>query len=106
LSINPTSVDFAPVAVGGTSNQVLLTVSNNTGNVSLSPVDLALSGSNASDFTISANTCTSQSLGSGSMSCLVGITFAPLSAGPKSATLTVTAGTETASVSLSALQSS
>jgi hypothetical protein len=57
--------------------------------------NVALGGANAADYAITSNTCAGATLPSGS-TCTVGLTFTPGAAGTRSATLTFTDNTATA----------
>jgi hypothetical protein len=110
LSLSPTTVDFGNVTNGDASAnnpqsgitltvgsgeagvQVLTVQNNGTGNQG--PLSVALAGTNAGDFGIVGDTCTTLTtpfLASGA-TCTIKVTFAPTSLGAKTATLTVTAG--------------
>gem|GEM_PF-3114803 len=91
------SLDLGSTDIGSTTSQTL-TVSN-TGDAALSVSNITLSGANAAEFSVSA---TSFAINAG-QSQDVTVTFAPTSAGTKSASLSIThdaVGTPT-SVSLS-----
>jgi len=83
-SLTPTSLSFS--AVVGTSSASQTATLANTGNSPLSISGIALGGASANDYS-QTNTCGS-SLAAGS-SCSIAITFAPISAGSLSATLSV-----------------
>jgi hypothetical protein len=57
--------------------------------------NVALTGANAADYAIASNSCAGATLPSGS-TCTVGVAFAPGAAGTRSATLTITDNTATA----------
>ncbi len=82
VTVSPTSLSFQ---VGTPAQQVTVT-STGTGPLAISSV--ALSGANTSNFSIAANSCTSNSLNVGS-SCAISIAYLP-SASPNSALLTIT----------------
>lgn len=81
ISVSCPSKDFGSVIVGNTSNRSC-TVSN-TGTGDLSVDSISITGSDASMFS-QTNTCSTVSPGG---SCEISLTFAPISVGPKSATL-------------------
>ncbi len=84
--VSPSALTFAQQADGTTSASQTVTLSNN-GTAALSISNIAISGTNASDFA-SANTC-GAALGAGS-SCTISATFTPAAAGSRSASLVVT----------------
>lgn len=104
ISWSPTTLTFGSQNTGTTSASQAATLQN-TGTASLAtarPANLAISGTNASDFSISSTTCGS-TLAAG-VGCIVNVTFTPSTLGSKSATLTETDATATnspQSVSLS-----
>ena len=76
---------FADTLVGKSSSGSI-TVSS-TGKLALSKVGVSLSGMNSSDFSFSANQCSTIPTGG---SCTVSVSFTPLAVGPRSASLTIT----------------
>jgi hypothetical protein len=92
-SITPAGREFgvrAPAA--GTSPAQLFTV-RNTGNAPLAVGAVALDGASAGAFALVADTCSGQSVAPGA-TCAVGVAFAPVVAGWRSATLRVPADTD------------
>jgi len=89
VSLSPTSVSFGNQNVGSTSSAQAVSLTN-SGTTPLSISNIALSGTNASDFAQS-NTCPSGSstLAAGS-SCTINVTFTPGANGARSANLTFT----------------
>jgi trimeric autotransporter adhesin len=88
----PPSLTFTTQTVGTTSAAQNITVSNATGTAPLSIAvnGIAIGGTNAGDFLISANNCgTTVAIGA---SCMISVEFKPTSATPtaRSASLTVT----------------
>jgi hypothetical protein len=84
---NPASHDFGTQKVGVPSTSVDFLVSNDYG----FPIDFTTNtweGPDAGDFSITANSCTSDSFGNFDY-CHIHVRFTPSSAGPKSATLVV-----------------
>jgi HYDIN/CFA65/VesB-like, Ig-like domain len=73
----------------------------NTGTTPLTPISLAMSGTNAGDFVAADPTC-GNSLNAGS-SCSINVTFEPAAKGTRSATLKITdnakGGTQTVTLS-------
>lgn len=101
FTMTPATQNFGDVVVGQTSTASMFTVTN-TGSAASSAVTVAISGGNASDFSIGANTCTGTL--APAATCTVSVTFAPPSAASPhmaSAMLTASAGTATASSALS-----
>ncbi|HEY2468693.1 MAG TPA: choice-of-anchor D domain-containing protein [Terracidiphilus sp.] len=100
VSVSPTSVTFANVAIGSTSSPKSVTLSN-TGTSAISISSIAITGTNASDFAISSKTCGSTLIASSS--CSVTMTFTPSVAGTRTASLVFTdsAGNSPQTASLS-----
>jgi hypothetical protein len=107
LTITPTAPNIAAaVQLGGSSAATTFTVVNNgAANVNQGQLTVALGGANASEFGIVADACsthaalvpntsTTTTLTPGSF-CTLGVEFAPISVGAKTATVTVTSGTST-----------
>jgi uncharacterized repeat protein (TIGR01451 family) len=91
-SASLTGTAFGNQAVNTTSGVQVFTYTN-TGNVELKVNTVTLTGANASDYTITANSCID--VGGGvpvaiGGTCTVAITFTPTAAGPRTGTLTVT----------------
>ncbi len=88
LSVGPVSRDFGSVRSGAASTAFMFTVVNgSTGSVS--GISVAVSGVNASSFTIASNTCGGGLAAGGT--CAVGVRFSPSSVGVNTASLDVTA---------------
>src|SRR5205814_1667733 len=87
VSASPTSLTFAGTAVGSTSASLTATLKNGLG-TSITISGVAITGVNAADFAISANTCAG-SLAAGA-SCASIVAFKPTAAGTRTATLTFT----------------
>lgn len=87
---SPASVAFGNQAVGTTSAQRTVTITNTatSGSDSLVLDQLAPGGADAGDFTLSNDTCSHASVPPGS-SCTVDVSFAPTQAGPRDASLSV-----------------
>ena len=99
----PTSLTFPSQAIGAASATFTVAITAGTAtNVSVSSATLA--GLDAADFVIVGNTCVPATL---PFSCIVQLTFVPLSAGSKSANLAVqwTGGTVTIPVAGTGLSS-
>jgi hypothetical protein len=105
LSIDPTVKDLGSLGVGTTSTAVVFTVTNH-GTGPSGAVSLSLTGSDASQFSLSANQCAAKSL-QPSATCTVSVSAAPTSAGVKAASLVAQSagdpGMATASLSATAL---
>jgi len=115
LTIQPSSQDFGTVVVNeAESGTITLTVSN-WSTTALGPVSAVLSGAAPGDFRVVYDTCTDNTLSaqtdtacastdiSGKLlpsSCAIGYRFVPKAVGARGATLTVTAGTETSTATL------
>lgn len=84
ISIDPPSKDFGDVVVGTGSSQVF--TATNTGTADLTFVAVSLVGARPTGVTVTADTCTGQSVAPNS-TCAVQVTFAPGMAGGMSATL-------------------
>jgi pimeloyl-ACP methyl ester carboxylesterase len=84
ISISPVSVNFGSVQVGSTSSPKMVKISN-TGKSDLVISNISITGSNASEFS-QTNNCTTIPKGN---SCTITVTFAPPSAGKKSATMSI-----------------
>jgi len=97
ITFNPTAFTFAATLVNQTSAVQNFTVSN-TGGTTATLQTPTITGSNASDFAISASTCGATL--AASTGCTLSITFKPTAAGTRSATLSLTdsAGTQTAAL--------
>lgn len=88
LSISPSSLVFDPQIVGTLSPAQALTV-RNVGAVPINPIAAVIGGANSGDFAIAASSC------SGTLAinatCTIDITYSPLAAGMRSATVTLSA---------------
>ncbi len=95
----PATLAFGNVAVGASADQTL-TVTN-TGGAPLNVGTPAITGANAGDFTINANTCTAPVAPAGT--CSLTVRFTPAAAGARAAVLSLPsndpAGTRTVSLS-------
>jgi hypothetical protein len=99
-SVSPASLSFPATTIGTTAGPQTVTLING-GAVSLSITSIAISGASAADFAIAANACGTTL--AASASCTVGITFKPVAAGARTATLVFTdsAGSSAQTVALS-----
>ena len=99
LSIS-SALTFPQTSVGQTSAAQTFTVTN-TGTTATTALTVSKAGSTPGEFTIGTNTCASATLAGGA-TCTFSVTFAPTSAGDKSASFVVaatTGGTVTGSAS-------
>jgi hypothetical protein len=86
ISLSPATLTFASTAVGSTTAAQTVTVKN-TGTGTATLTSETLTGTNPTDYLISANTCTT-SLAAGA-TCAVSIEFKPLAAGTLTANLSI-----------------
>lgn len=91
-SVSPSSVSYSTRPANSTSVPTTITFTN-TGTATLTLNAPAISGPNAGDFSIQSTNCTS-SLAVGS-SCMVGVSFGPLTAGFRTASLVFAGETDT-----------
>jgi hypothetical protein len=87
VTVSPATLAFGNQADGTKSVAKTVTVTNNTSSA-LTISSVALTGTNAGEFAVSSNTCGS-SVGA-HLSCKIGVTFDPVTAGAKTAALTIT----------------
>jgi len=87
LGISPASLTFGTILVGQTSAAQTLTLSN-TGSANLTVGTLALSGANAADFALGADTCSSQTLAPAA-NCMVAVTLTPAATGARAGQLDI-----------------
>ncbi len=85
-ALSNTTVNFGSLDLGASSTMTLTVTNTTTFTSTVTVSNIAISGTNASDFTQTSN-CTSLAQGA---SCTVTLTFAPTAIGTRSATLTVT----------------
>ena len=76
-----------PTITQGTTSPVQTIALTSSGNVPLNISAIALSGPNSNDFTLTPSTCPKLNVGS---ACNVNVTFSPLAAGQRSATINIT----------------
>jgi hypothetical protein len=105
LAIAPSTNDFGSLIVGSPSAPVTFTVTNK-GSAATGAVAVALSGSDADQFAVSADLCSGKTLAP-LATCTVAVSASPITPGSKTATLTAQAagdsGTATASLAANAL---
>jgi hypothetical protein len=87
VTVSVATFAFGNQADGTTSVAKTVALTNNTSSA-LTISSVALTGTNASEFAVSSNTCGSR-VGEHS-SCKIGVTFDPVTAGAKTAALTIT----------------
>ena len=99
---SPAALSFGSLTTGQTSGAQTLTISS-VGGQALSLNSITITGSNASDFSTTGNTCTAPGVLQPGASCSLMISFSPSAAGARSASLTITdnAAPPTLSVPLS-----
>jgi Beta-propeller repeat/Abnormal spindle-like microcephaly-assoc'd, ASPM-SPD-2-Hydin len=86
VQLTPTSVNFGNQPVGTTSLAKKITLSNK-GDVAVNITGISFTGTNASDFAETKNTCgTSVAAGA---SCFIGVSFTPAATGTRSAQVAV-----------------
>ena len=83
-TVSPSSLGWGSVSLGSSGGSKSATLTNG-GSVSIAISSVAISGNNATDFTISSKTCGSSL--AAHATCTVTIGFTPLSAGTRTATL-------------------
>ncbi len=87
ISVLPMSHNFGSVTVGSTSSAQTFTISN-TGTADLDIGTIALTGTNAFEFSKRNDTCSGQTVASNG-NCTFDVVFSPTSAGAKSANLVI-----------------
>jgi len=100
-SLSTSSIDFGTQQLGVTSSAQAATVTN-AGTTAITVNTISLSGLNAADFQLTADTCTGQVLPAGG-SCNIGVTFTPAATGSRNAAVAIadTAPDSPVSVALS-----
>lgn len=88
ISLSPTSLTYASRPIGSTSPSQRVTLTN-PGTVTMTDINTAISGANASDFS-QANNCGSSLAANGS--CDIDVTFSPSGEGSRTATMTISSG--------------
>jgi hypothetical protein len=97
-TLTPASLTWGIVVIGNTSSAKTATLTN-TGSGTLNITSISLTGTAASQYLISANTCGSTLAAGGT--CTISVEFKPTAEGVQSATLSVVdgAGTQTSALS-------
>ena len=96
LSLSPTSKAFGDVIVGSNASQIF--TMSNTGNTQLQIQSVTLSGANSDQFSLDTSGMSTSVAASGSTT--FSVTFAPTSAGAKSASVDIATNAEDPSASL------
>jgi Abnormal spindle-like microcephaly-assoc'd, ASPM-SPD-2-Hydin len=114
VSISPNPLNFPTITEGTTGNPMTITVTN-SGNATLHLTSAVVGGNNPSDFTTATSACNGAI--NAQTSCVITVSFAPLAAGQRTETITLTddasnspqvinvAGTANLAVSLGAASS-
>jgi len=87
ITVTPLSLNFGNVNVGSSSTPQIATIRND-GSANLSLGSIAITGTNASEFSKTADACSGQVLTPGA-SCSLQVSFSPTFAGSKAATLSI-----------------
>jgi hypothetical protein len=87
ITVTPSSVDFGSTALGDTSPNQTVTVKND-GTATLSLGAISIGGSNANQFSKTADKCSKKNLAPGAQ-CTVAARFKPTSNGPKAGLLII-----------------
>jgi phospholipase C len=88
LGLNPASLNFGTVKVGMTSQPMSMTVTNVAPTGNLRITNVAITGTNATDFTLTGNTCPASLRPKAS--CIVTATFTPSASGSRNANMQFT----------------
>ncbi len=86
VAITPTSLPFSSQAVGTTSPTQSITLTNVSTTAAVNVSNVTVTGTNAADFAVQSNTCSSLPPGA---ACSIGLSFTPGAAGSRSAALNV-----------------
>ena len=89
--LEPGSVDFGEVGVGGESDAVTVTL-RNAGTIALTVADIALSGDDADDYRLEGGDCASGDRIEPAAACTIEVVFAPADGGEREAAIEVTSG--------------
>ncbi|MCP4749401.1 MAG: choice-of-anchor D domain-containing protein [Proteobacteria bacterium] len=88
ISVKPTRYRFAEIAAGSSSNPRTFTITNDSTIDTLDIGSLSLAGTNASEFSLLSDNCSSQTLSTSGF-CTVQVVFSPASTGFKFANLLI-----------------
>lgn len=97
--LSPTTISFGSQPVGSTSTSQTVRLQN-SGGLPYGPLATSLGGPNASQFELTADTCTGTTLSPGA-ACTASVAFRPTSTGAKNASVTVSGPAGSTSTSLS-----
>jgi uncharacterized repeat protein (TIGR03803 family) len=89
VMLSAASLDFGSVAAGTAATQSVTATNSGDANLIFGPDALTMSGTNAADFTLSADSCSGATVPPQG-TCSLSVRFAPSEIGPESATLTLT----------------
>ncbi len=87
VGLSPTSLTFSAQSVGTTSTAQSVTLTN-SGNANLTISTVTIGGTNAGDFSKTADTCTNATVAA-SATCSMSVTFAPTAAGSRTASISI-----------------
>ncbi|HKN75532.1 MAG TPA: choice-of-anchor D domain-containing protein [Candidatus Acidoferrum sp.] len=87
VTVMPDPVSFATITQGTTSNPLTVTVTN-SGTATLNISSVSIGGNNVADFTTTNASCNGAI--AAKAACTITVTFAPLAAGERSETITMT----------------
>jgi uncharacterized protein (TIGR03382 family) len=87
-SVSPASLSFAATTVGQSASALSTTLSN-TGNAALTVGTISVSGTAASDYSVSGGTCANGTSLVAGASCTVQVGFTPSASGTRSASLVI-----------------
>ncbi len=89
LKSNPSSLSFAATLVGQTTPaQSIILTNTNTGTTLLTIGTASVAGANVTDFTLTADTCSSAPLAPGG-NCSISVSFTPSAVGNRTASVTI-----------------
>lgn len=89
ITASPASLTFASTNVGASSASQSSTIGN-PGAIPIAITGITITGAQASDFTLTSNTCGSSIAANGT--CSVGVAFAPTATGTRTATVAIANG--------------
>ena len=102
-SLSPSSRSFGSKAIGSSTSitQILSVANAGAANLTIDSGGITVTGSDASDFTVSGGTCSSGGTVTGFSSCTIEVEFEPTEIGSRSASLEVATAEGTVSATLS-----
>ena len=89
--LEPDTVDFGEVGVGGESDAATVTL-RNAGTIALTVADIALSGDDADDYRLEGGDCAPGDRIEPAAACTIEVVFAPADGGEREAAIEVTSG--------------